>query len=578
MKRIVLLSAVVLPIWLIAGLFAWHRPVASSDGSPNFTTSPNTDPFAIEIVRAYYPDDTALAEVQRWTEPWSWDHAAGFILLDVNASERLWLEELGFRLEVDEALTAQYSQPNAYLPGQGSGIPGYACYRTVEETLATGADITASYPQLASWIDIGNSWEKEVGSSPGYDLMVLRLTNSAIPGSKPILFAMTAIHAREYATAELNTRFAEYLVNNYGSDADVTWLLDYHEVHLLLQANPDGRKQAETGLLWRKNTNENYCSPTSNSRGADLNRNFPFQWNCCGGSSSSQCSETYRGPSPASEPEVQAITSYVDSIFTDLRPDDFVTAAPITTTGVFLDIHSFGQQVLWPWGHQAAQPPNSQGLTTFGRKLAYFNGYEALQAINYGGGATDGTTDDFAYGTRGVAAYTFELGTTFFQACSTFENTIYPDNLPSLLYAAKAARAPYMLPAGPDPIDLSHDRLVVPVGISASLTFTATLDDTRFVTASEPSQNIAAVEYYVDTPPWITSTTPIPVPMTPADGSFDNEVEVVSGSLDPSGLSLGRHTIYIRGQDASGNWGVVSAFFVDVVDASPQYLPIATRP
>ena len=54
----------------------------------------------------------------------------------------------------------------------------------------------------------------------------------------------SAIHAREYTTAELTTRFAEHLVNNYNVDADITWLLDHFELHLVPQANPDGRKIA----------------------------------------------------------------------------------------------------------------------------------------------------------------------------------------------------------------------------------------------------------------------------------------------------------------------------------------------
>ena len=33
----------------------------------------------------------------------------------------------------------------------------------------------------------------------------------------------------------------------------------------MLHTNPDGRKQAETGLSWRKNTNQNYCGATSTS-------------------------------------------------------------------------------------------------------------------------------------------------------------------------------------------------------------------------------------------------------------------------------------------------------------------------
>ena len=123
--------------------------------------------------------------------------------------------------------------------------------------------------------------EKTAGLG-GYDMMVLVLTNSAISGDKPKLFATAAIHAREYAGAPLCLHFAKYLIDNYGIDADATWILDYHEIHLMFHTNPDGRKQAETGLSWRKNTNQNYCGATSNNRGADLNRNFEYQWGCCG--------------------------------------------------------------------------------------------------------------------------------------------------------------------------------------------------------------------------------------------------------------------------------------------------------
>jgi carboxypeptidase T len=118
-------------------------------------------------------------------------------------------------------------------------------------------------------------------------------------------------------------------------------------------------------------------------------------------------------------------------------------------------MHSYSQLVLWSWGFTYDPPPNNTALVTLGRKFAYFNGYEPDQAV--GLYPTDGTTDDFAYGELGLAAYTFELGTTFFQDCSTFENQILPDNLEALVYAAKTARAPYMLPAGPDALDLNFE-------------------------------------------------------------------------------------------------------------------------
>lgn len=519
------------------------------------------------VVRAYFDDPALVRRLGSWTEPWEVDYGKGFLVVDVTADEYRRLQDMGFRVEIDEALTERVNRPRPTAPDQVSGIPGYACYRTVEETFDTAATLSADYPHLATWIDVGDSWEKGNGFG-GYDMNVLRLTNANTPGPKPKIFIMSSVHAREYTPAELNTRLAEYLVYNYGVDADVTWLLDYHEFHLMLQANPDGRKQAETGLLWRKNTNQNYCGPTSNNRGADLNRNYSFYWNGCspslGCSSGYQCDSTYRGPSPASEPETQAVQNYVRSIFPDQRQDPINAAAPITATGVFMDLHSYSELVLWSWGFTYDPAPNDTALQTLGRKLAYFNGYEPMSAS--GLYPTDGTTDDFAYGELGLAAYTFELGTSFFQDCGAFENEILPDNLPALLYLGKTARAPYLLPAGPDPLDVAVAPNVAEPG--DLITLTATLDDTRFnnQNGAEPTQPIAAAAYYLDTPPWITETTPISAPLTAVDGSFDTVVEEVQGVIDTTGLATGRHTFYVRGRDAAGNWGVVGAAFLYVVE------------
>jgi carboxypeptidase T len=333
----------------------------------------------------------------------------------------------------------------------------------------------------------------------------------------------------------LVTRLAEYLVDNYGTDPDATWMVDHHEIHIMLQANPDGRKQAETGLSWRKNTNQNYCSPTSNYRGADLNRNFAFKWACCGGSSDYECDLTYHGAYAASEPETQAIQNYMLAQFPDQRgPNDSDPA------------------------------PNATGLQTFGRKMAYFNGHTPKQG--YGLYPTDGTTKAFGYGELGIPAYTIEVGTSFFQDCAYFENTLVPDNMPALLYAVKVARTPYMTPAGPDAANVALDSGSTPPGIPAGtvVTLSATADDTRYNNSNgtEPSQNIAAAEYYVDVPPWVTDPVPIPIAMSPSDGSFNSTAEAVTAVIDTTGWSEGQHIIFVRSQDTDGNWGAFSAVFL----------------
>jgi hypothetical protein len=520
-----------------------------------------THPNGNVIVRVYFEDVKMAYKIAAWIEPLEAKYEKGYLILEVSPEEYNLLIEAGFKVEIDETLRIPTPEPPQPVPPGARTIPGFPCYRTVEETFATAQSIAINYPTLATWIDVGDSWEKSAYVG-GYDMMVLRLTNSAIPGPKPKIFITSAIHAREYTPAELITRFAENLVSNYGTVADATWLLDYHEVHLMLQSNPDGRKWAEAGWYWRKNTNQNYCSPTSYYRGADLNRNFQFQWGCCGGSSGYECDPTYRGPYPASEPEVQAIQNYMLDQFDDQRGEGLNDPAPMDATGVYLDIHSSGELVLWPWGFTSSPAPNGPQLQTLGRKFAFFNGHWPEQAI--GLYPTDGTTDDFAYGELGLAAYTFELGTQFFESCSYFENTIVPDNMPTLIYAAKVARTPYMTPAGPDAVDLSlSDGSSPPGAIPGTLiTLTAVIDDSRYNNSNgtEPSQNIAAAEYYLDVEPWDNPAEAYT--MQPSDGVFNNSVETVEVTIDTTGLSEGQHIVFVRGKDSADNWGAFTAIFL----------------
>lgn len=121
---------------------------------------------------------------------------------------------------------------------------------------------------------------------------------------------------------------------------------------------------------------------------------------------------------------------------------------------------------------------------------------------------------------------------------------------------------------------MSNRRFSPPV---TQVTLTAVIDDTRFRSGSgEPVQAIAAAEYYIDTPPWITQTLPIPYVMTVEDGAWDEPIEQVHAEIDLSSLPLGRHMLFVRGQDAEGHWGPVTGEFLDLISPS-FYLPIVVR-
>lgn len=529
-----------------------------------------------QIIRIQADDPAVRQQLGVLVGHFAFDHETGIATLEADALTRTRLRAMNLTWTLDQTQTAAARAFTAAGVNGLRAIPGYACYRTVEETMDTMDDLVASHPNLASIVDIGDSWRRTQNPADGYPLRVLRLANDAIDtGRKPVLFAMSSVHAREYTPAELMARFAEQLLAGYGTDADSTWLLDNNEFHLLLQANPDGRKRAEQAVLWRKNENtvDAPCAQpiSGNSHpGIDLNRNYPWSWNTNGGSSGTRCAATYRGPSSGSEPETQAVVEYLRTIFPDTRdalPNQPSIAADPTTQGLFLDMHSYTGLVLWPWGGPGVTG-NNQAFVNLGRRLAWFNSYTPQQSLNLY--ATDGTTIDQAYGDLGVPALTYELGTAFFQDCASFENTILPANLASLRYGARVLHAPYILPAGPDAYDMAIDQSVVEQG--TSVVITATVDDSRFRSGPGGASTIhpiAGANLFVDHLPWQPEA--IALAMAASDGDFDTAVESVSFTLDTTSLAPGKYTLFVQGHDTGGEAGPPAAVFVEVL-TNPDWI------
>ncbi|MBN1248083.1 MAG: peptidase M14 [Anaerolineae bacterium] len=529
---------------------------------------------------AAWGDDTAawvvfdteaeLARLARHLDIWEVQRegdAAGRLLAWVGPAELDWLASQGFTYTPTIPSTLGIST-----------IPDYACYRTVDELYDQLAAWVATYPALTQLHTIGQSYE-------GRPLQVLRLTNEVTGADKPVFFLMAGIHGRELIAPEAAMVFIERLLTGYGVDPDITWLLDTQVIEVMVTANPDGHVRNETGepwAYWRKNANpENgYCGGTN--FGVDLNRNSGFAW---GSASTDACSELYQGPSSVSETETLAVESFMRALFSDQRPDDLISPAPEATSGLFITLHSYSDLVLWPWGHTLDAAPNAAALSQLGHKLAQTNGYTPQQASRLY--PASGTTDDFAYGELGIAAYTFEIGSGadgFYPPCIRYDALIEP-NVAALLYGAKVTRAPYLLPAGPDVVDLATS--VIPAtlpgtrlvgshfldGTVPGVQIVAELDD-----GLSGGQVVVAAEAAIDAAPW---TEGLGTPLDAIDGAFDADREIVSGTLSLAGLSAGRHLVFVRGQDAAGYWGPPTASFITVtygMTVSPAARTGAGRP
>ena len=91
--------------------------------------------------------------------------------------------------------------------------------------------------------------------------------------------------------------------------------------------------------------------------------------------------------------------------------------------------------------------------------------------------------------------------------------------------------------------------------------------------ASDPDliSDIAAAEWYVGADPGEGNGTPLDA----ADGFFDTPNEALVATIDYSTWDFGTHTIYVRAQDSSGNWGIPVSADVRVLNAI--YLPLVMR-
>jgi fibronectin type 3 domain-containing protein len=210
-------------------------------------------------------------------------------------------------------------------------------------------------------------------------------------------------HAREHLTVEMALYTLHMLTDEYGVDPQITSLVDGRELWIVFDVNPDGGEyDIATGsyVSWRKNRQP---TPGSSYIGTDLNRNWDYRFGCCGGSSGTPSSLTYRGPSGFSAPETTVLRDFVDSRVVD-------GAQQITA---HIDFHTYGELILWPYGYTYTDVPSDMtqddhdAHVVMGQAMAATNGYTPQQSSDLY--ITDGTVNDWLYGVHRIFTYTFEM-------------------------------------------------------------------------------------------------------------------------------------------------------------------------
>lgn len=433
--------------------------------------------------------------------------------------------------------------PAQPIPAEPQQFAGYLSVTDVEHRMREQAE---RYPELATFVAIGDSWERtQNGATAGHTIWSLQITSSRYPAPKPVFTMIAAMHANELPTTELALRFIDLLLSGYGTDADITWLVDEHTIIVVPILNPDARSLP---FPTRKTT---AATSDPNCRGIDLNRNFPYAWGGIG-SSDLPCAVTYRGAAAASEPETQAAMRILRTWYPERLLLD-ATAHPDTTDGILLSLHTSGALILYPWAHTAEPAPNADSLSLLAAQLARSSGYRPIPAHELY--PHSGRLDDWAYAELGIAAFTFEIGRMgHAPPFEMVDSTLWPENREAFLDALRVTRAPYRLPHGP---------MLGPISVEAQ-------EDGVEIRVELDSSTLAdSVILYLGAPPWRNG---MPITLEAVDGNLDSLNEPMRTFISRELLAANgaeRQAFYIQAYSTDTTPGPLQAVWSD--PANPRF-------
>lgn len=212
--------------------------------------------------------------------------------------------------------------------------------------------LQALFPAFTEITSIGKSYE-------GRDIWAFRVGERSADekGPRKTILITGGLHGREWISTSTTSYLLWSMVSAFGKDQMVTKLLQHFDIVFVPVLNPDGYEYTwQKDRLWRKSrqqTKMRFC------RGLDLDHAFGYEWESAQ-HRTDPCSESYGGDQPFQAVEASVLADWAKA----------QTEKDVQFIG-FLDLHSYSQQVLFPYAYSCSvDPPNRENLEELAVGLA----------------------------------------------------------------------------------------------------------------------------------------------------------------------------------------------------------------
>jgi len=282
--------------------------------------------------------------------------------LDVDAAGPNWVDVVVNSQRLDELLAKGYNvevvfwspeERNVALFGPDWDLQFHTYAQLVTEMQQAALD----HPDIVILDTLGYSVQ-------GRMILAAKVSdNPSLEEDEPEFRIIGNHHGNEYMGIEMGLSMLQYLTDNYGSNPQVTHLVNDLETWIIPMMNPDGRT----------------AGSRYNANGVDLNRDYGYIWNGEGGS-----------PAPFSQPETRAIRLHgLEHNFS-----------------ISLSYHTTAAYVNYVWNYRDFPVPDSAFIVNISTEYGSYTPYTVIEGYEWY--QTYGDCNDWSYGSRGDIDATIE--------------------------------------------------------------------------------------------------------------------------------------------------------------------------